>query len=44
MGWETINGGRILADKKFNPNKNGLLYFISVPPPPTPGDNLPLNN
>ena len=39
MGWETINGGRVLADKKFNPHSNGLLHFKS-----NPVDNLPLKN
>ena len=29
-------GGRFWQIKKFNPHKNGLLHFKSIPPPPHP--------
>ena len=47
MGWETINGGKVLADKKIQSSQKWAIAFQIHTPPPTPPnqvDNLPLKN
>ena len=47
MGWETINGGKVLADKKIQSSQQWAIAFqIHTPPPPPPNqvDNLSLKN
>ena len=45
MGWETINGGKVLADKKTQSSQQWAIAFqIRIPPPPKQVDNLPLKN
>lgn len=37
MGWETINGGKVLADKKIQSSQQWAIAFqIHTPPPPHP--------
>ena len=34
MGWETINGGKVLADKKIQSSQKWAIAFqIHTPPP-----------
>ena len=49
MGWETINRGKVLADKKIQSSQQWAIAFQihtppTPPPPPNQVDNLPLKN
>ena len=44
MGWETINGGRVLAGKKIQSSQQWAIAFQIRTPTPHQVDNLPLQN
>ena len=43
MGWETINGGKFLADKKIQSSQQWAIAFQIHTPPPTQPRPLVLN-
>lgn len=43
MGWETINGGKVLADKKIQSSQKWAIAFQIHTPPPTQPRPLVLN-